>query len=51
MLRELDAEAKRPANIFGYVFGSVGAMVMGAGMSLVMADIGTLYRQCKPSSI
>ena len=40
MLRELDAEVKRPANIFGYVFGSIGAIVMGAGMSLVMTDIG-----------
>lgn len=41
VLRELDAEVKRPANVFGYVFGSVGAIVMGAGMSLVMTDIGT----------
>ncbi|MBQ8791561.1 MAG: dihydropteridine reductase [Ruminiclostridium sp.] len=40
MLRELDAEVKRPANVFGYVFGSIGAIVMGAGMSLVMTDIG-----------
>ncbi len=40
-LRELDAKVKRPANIFAYVFGSVSAVVMGAGMSLVMTDIGT----------
>ena len=39
-LRELDAKVKRPANIFGYTFGSIGAIVMGAGMSLVMTDIG-----------
>lgn len=39
-LRALDAEVKRPANIFGYVFGSIGAIVMGTGMSLVMTDIG-----------
>ena len=39
-LRELDAKVKRPANIFGYVFGSISAIVMGAGMSLVMTDIG-----------
>ncbi|MGN0683130.1 MAG: dihydropteridine reductase, partial [Oscillospiraceae bacterium] len=31
---------KRPANVFGYVFGSIGAIIMGAGMSLVMTDIG-----------
>ena len=40
LLRELDAEVKRPANVFGYVFGSIGAIIMGAGMSLVMTDIG-----------
>lgn len=40
-LRELDAEVKRPANVFGYVFGTVSAIIMGAGMSLVMTDIGT----------
>ncbi len=42
MLRELDAEVKRPANIFGYTFGSIGAIIMGAGMSLVMTDIGSI---------
>ena len=41
-LRKLDAKAKRPANVFGYVFGSIGAIVMGAGMSLVMTDIGAM---------
>ena len=40
-LRELDAKVKRPANVFAYVFGSIGAVVMGAGMSLVMTDLGT----------
>ena len=40
-LRELDAKVKRPANVFGYTFGSISAIVMGAGMSLVMTDIGT----------
>lgn len=32
----LDAKVKAPANTFGYVFGSIGAVIMGAGMSLVM---------------
>ena len=40
LLRELDAEVKRPAKVFGYVFGSISAIVMGSGMSLVMTDIG-----------
>ena len=40
-LKELDAKVKRPANVFAYTYGSIGAIVMGAGMSLVMTDIGT----------
>lgn len=39
-LRALDASVKRPANIFGYVFGVISAIIMGSGMSLVMTDIG-----------
>lgn len=39
-LKALDSRVKRPANVFAYVFGSLGAIVMGSGMSLVMTDIG-----------
>lgn len=39
-LRELDSKVKRPAYGFAYVFGVISAIVMGAGMSLVMTDIG-----------
>jgi len=38
-LKALDTKVKRPANIFAYVFGSISAIVMGAGMSLVMTDV------------
>lgn len=38
-LKKLDAKVKRPAKVFAYIFGTVGAIVMGAGMSLVMTDI------------
>ena len=41
-LRELDAKVRRPAAVFGYVFGSISAVIMGAGMSLVMTDIGSV---------
>ena len=41
-LKALDARVKKPANVFGYTYGSFGAIVMGAGMSLVMTDIGTM---------
>ena len=40
-LRELDAKVKRPANVFAYLFGGISAVIMGAGMSLVMTDIGS----------
>ena len=43
-LRELDKKVKRPANVFSYIFGSIGAIVMGAGMSLVMTDIAEQIR-------
>ena len=39
-LKELDAKVKRPANVFAYTYGTVSAVVMGSGMSLVMTDIG-----------
>ena len=41
-LKALDAKVKKPANVFGFTYGSIGAVVMGAGMSLVMTDIGTM---------
>ena len=41
-LKALDAKVKRPANVFAYVFGSLSAIIMGSGMSLVMTDIGSM---------
>ena len=41
-LKELDAKVKRPANVFAYAFGSISAIIMGTGMSLVMTDIGAI---------
>lgn len=38
-LKKLDKTVKRPAQVFAYVFGSVAAIIMGSGMSLVMTDI------------
>lgn len=43
-LRDLDKKIKRPANVFAYVFGSVSAIVMGCGMSLIMTDIGSTIK-------
>ena len=47
-LRELDAKVKRPANVFAYTFGSISAIIMGAGMSLVMTDIGATVGIANP---
>ena len=41
-LKTLDAKVKKPANVFGFTYGTIGAIVMGAGMSLVMTDIGSM---------
>ena len=41
-LKALDKKVKRPANVFAYVFVSIGAVIMGSGMSLVMTDIGAV---------
>lgn len=41
-LKALDAKVKKPANVFGFTYGSISAVVMGAGMSLVMTDIGVM---------
>ncbi len=47
-LRRIDAKAKRPANIFAYVFGSLAAIIMGSGMSLVMTDLADTLNISNP---
>lgn len=41
-LKALDKKVKKPANVFAVIFGSISAVVMGSGMSLVMTDIGSI---------
>ena len=41
-LRKTDAKVQRPARIFAYIFGIVGALVLGIGMCLAMKIIGDL---------
>ena len=36
----LNKKVKRPAEILAFVTGTLGALVMGSGMSLVMTEIG-----------
>lgn len=47
-LKALDAKVKRPANVFAYIFGSVSAIVMGSGMSIVMTDIAKFAEHINP---
>ena len=44
-LKALDKKVKKPANVFAYVFGTIGALVMGTGMTLTMDVIqpGTYF--------
>lgn len=39
-LRKLDAKAKRPAEVFAYIFGVMAALILGVGMCLAMHTIG-----------
>lgn len=41
-LKKLDAKVKRPVNVFAYTFGTIAALIMGSGMSLIMTDIGSV---------
>ncbi len=47
-LKKLDKKVKAPANVFAYTFGSVAALIMGAGMSLIMTDIGKSIALAEP---
>lgn len=38
-LKALDKRAKRPAETLAYIFGSVGALVLGSGMCLCMPEV------------
>ena len=38
-LRALDKKAKKGANVFAYVFGSIGSLVLGFGMCVAMKVI------------
>ena len=47
-LKALDRRVKKPANVFACLFGTVSAIIMGAGMSLVMTDLGTTLGLADP---
>lgn len=48
ILRALDRKVRKPADVFAYLFGTVSALVMGTGMSLIMTDMGTTLGLSSP---
>lgn len=42
MMRKLDAKAGKKAARAAIVIGTVGALIIGSGMSLIMSEFGTL---------
>ncbi len=38
-LRELNKRVETPAEIFAYIFGVIGALVLGVGMCLAMPEV------------
>lgn len=47
-LKTLDAKVKKPANLFGILYGTVGALILGTGMSLIMTDLGEILGMEQP---
>ena len=47
-LRCLDRKVKAPANAFAYIFGSLSALIMGSGMSLIMTNVGQTIGVASP---
>lgn len=39
-LKKLDQKVKKPANIFAFTFGTVSALILGSGMSIINTDFG-----------
>ena len=50
-LKKLDGRVKRPAAVLAYVLGSVSAIIMGSGMSLVMTDLGKTLGMGEPMGV
>lgn len=47
-LKALDRKVKKPAALFAYAFGSIAALVMGTGMSLIMTDLSGMLGLSNP---
>lgn len=43
-LKQLDKKVKFPAKLISFVIGTIGLLVMGFGMSIIMTDIGEFLK-------
>ena len=50
-LKALDKKVRRPAQVFSYVFGSIGSLVLGSGMCMAMKVILTGWQFVMPVGI
>ncbi len=41
-LKQLDKKVRRPAEVFGYIFGAAGTLVLGVGMCLAMEVVAKM---------
>lgn len=47
-VKALDKRVKAPATGFAWSFGTLAALVLGSGMSLVMTDVGAVLHLAHP---
>lgn len=50
-LSALDKRVSLPVNIFSYAFGSVGALILGGGMSFIMTDLAASLGVSAPLAV
>lgn len=50
-LKALDKKARRPAEVFSYIFGSIGSLVLGSGMCMAMKVIFAGWQFVMPVGI
>lgn len=50
-LKKLDRKAKLPAQIFTWVFGSIGTLTLGVGMCLCLGVIGQSLSMAMPLGV
>lgn len=46
-LRAMDARATSKATMYAIIWGIIGALILGTGMSLMMTDFGDFFGSCR----